>query len=667
MDKIGKYTVSSEIGRGGMGIVYRALDPYIGRTVAVKTVRLDLLRQETGKDEALKRFLREAQAAGNLSHPNIVTIYEVGEHEGLIYIAMEHIEGASLEAMLQQGRKFSLEEIVRLVAQVSAALDYAHGKGIVHRDIKPANILVGGDLKVSIVDFGIARTAASTMTQTGMLMGTPRYMSPEQISGKKVDSRADIFSLGAILYELLTQRNPFEGESITTVIYKIMHAELPPLSDYDRQLPAALDAVVRKALARDADARYATCAELLAGLRGCLPSASPGDAGSEGRAGLEQTQLLRNGERTVLQAPAARSRRWLPAMAALVLFVLAAVVAVRHFSRRPAPVPPPSAATLEEAPTGNAAGETAQEEAPTLATDSTAPVAPAVVPEERPASPPGSAAAKTKPVGEDAAAEPLPVREQEPPPVPVKSQPPPNAARNSRGFLEAVFFNGTAMVQIPAGEFTIGSPPGQGDDDEHPAHRVFISAYWLGKSEVTFAQFDAFCAESNRPLPKDEGWGRGSRPVIHVSWDDADAYCRWLSQKSGRRFRLPSEAEWEKAARERYPWGRKTPDRTLVNMKGRDDGYEFTAPVGAFPPGASSFGILDMAGNVWEWTSDWYDAGYYASSPGRDPRGPAGGESRSVRGGSWANGPELIRSANRSSERPGNRLNVLGFRVAMDD
>ena len=666
MDKIGKYTVSSEIGRGGMGIVYRAHDPYIGRTVAIKTVRLDLLRQETGRDEALKRFLREAQAAGNLSHPNIVTIYDVGEHEGLIYIAMEHVDGASLEAMLQQGRKFSLEEIERLVAQVAAALDYAHGRGIVHRDIKPANILVGQDLKVSIVDFGIARTAASTMTQTGMLMGTPRYMSPEQISGKKVDARADIFSLGAILYELLTQRNPFEGESITTVIYKIMHAELPPLSEYDRQLPSALDAVVRKALARDADARYASCAELLAGLRGCLSSSTASGTAHEGRAGLEQTQLLRDGEKTVLQAPAARSRRWLLPAAALAI-VLAAAVAVRYFPRRPAPVPPAPAATLEEAPLNLAAEESARQEAQPAAADPAATVAPAAVPEERVAPAAGNAAAKAKPVGAEPAAAALPVQEQEPPQAAGDGKPPLVAARNSRGFKEAVLFNGTAMVQVPAGEFTIGSPPGQGDDDEHPAHRVFISAFWLGKSEVTFAQFDAFCAENGRPLPGDEGWGRGSRPVINVTWEDADAYCRWLSQKSGRRFRLPSEAEWEKAAREKYPWGRKSPDRTLVNMKGRDDGYEFTAPVGAFPPGASSYGILDMAGNVWEWTSDWYDAGYYRVSPGRDPRGPAGGESRSVRGGSWANGPELIRSANRSSEPPGSRLNVLGFRVAMDD
>jgi formylglycine-generating enzyme required for sulfatase activity len=236
---------------------------------------------------------------------------------------------------------------------------------------------------------------------------------------------------------------------------------------------------------------------------------------------------------------------------------------------------------------------------------------------------------------------------------------------NSKGFREEVFFNDTAMVQVPAGSFTVGSPKGQGNADEHPAHRVFISEFWLGKTEVTFAQYDAFCRDSGRRLPGDEGWGRLNRPVINVTWEDADAYCRWLAQKTGRNFRLPSEAEWEKAARERYPWGKREPGPALVNMKGSGDGFAFTSPVGSFPAGASPYGHLDMAGNVWEWTADWYDAGYYQASPGRDPRGPASGASRSVRGGSWTNGIELIRSANRSSERPERFLNVLGFRVAM--
>jgi formylglycine-generating enzyme required for sulfatase activity len=241
------------------------------------------------------------------------------------------------------------------------------------------------------------------------------------------------------------------------------------------------------------------------------------------------------------------------------------------------------------------------------------------------------------------------------------------AVAKSRGYLEASHFNDTVMIQVPAGEFTIGSPSGQGDKDEHPAHRVYIGAFWLARTEVTFAQYDAFCQATNRPLPNDEGWGRSSRPVINVSWEDAGAYCRWLAQQTGLPFRLPSEAEWEKAAREHYPWGSTPPGTGSANMKGPLDGYAFTAPVASFPAGASPYGHLDLAGNVWEWTADWYDADYYRRSPGRDPRGPASGTERSVRGGSWANGPDLIRSANRSSERPDRSLNLLGFRVAMDD
>lgn len=240
------------------------------------------------------------------------------------------------------------------------------------------------------------------------------------------------------------------------------------------------------------------------------------------------------------------------------------------------------------------------------------------------------------------------------------------SARNAKGFAEQTFFNHTVMVHIPAGDFTIGSPSGQGNNDEHPAHKVYINDFWLGKYEVTFAQFDFFCRDAGRALPADEGWGRGSRPVINVSWFDAHAYCQWLTQKTSRSFRLPSEAEWEKAARARYPWGSSEPTVKNVNMKGNGDGFPFSAPVGSFPQGESHYGILDMAGNVWEWIADWYGAKYFRVSAQRDPRGPDSGDNRVVRGGSWKNGPELIRSANRSSERPDLRLNVLGFRVAMD-
>ncbi len=674
MQKIGKYTISGEIGKGGMGIVYRGSDPYIGRTVAIKTVRLDVLRQESGRDEALKRFLREAQAAGSLSHPNIVTIYDVGEHEGLIYIAMEYIDGSSLESLLRQGREFTLDEIGRLFGQIASALDYAHGRGIIHRDIKPANILVGRDLKVAIVDFGIARTSASTMTQTGMLMGTPRYMSPEQIAGKKVDGRSDLFSLGAILYELITRRNPFEGESITTVIYKIMHAELPPLSDFNKHLPPGLERVVRKALARDPDLRYATCSELAADLLLCSSGQGKADTIKESAPRAQQTQLLESGEQTLFTPPGAKHRRRNFLLLALFAVLAAAAAVILLNGRRaavPAPVPDGSAtAVVREA--DSAAAEKSVPTPPGQAPSAQALDVHAATPVT--VEPAISEPAPGKPVAKEAASEPRAASQNTTVPgaplaAPALVQPektPAAPAPNRKGFLEGVFFNETVMVQIPQSYFTIGSPEGEGGTDEHPAHKVFISDFWLGKTEVTFAQFDAFCRDTGHPLPGDEGWGRGSRPVINVSWEDAVSYCRWLTLKSGRRFRLPSEAEWEKAAREKYPWGRSDPGAAQVNMKGSGDGFAFTAPVGSFPAGASPYGILDLAGNVWEWTADWYDPNYYAVSPGRDPRGPAAGVMRSVRGGSWSNGADLVRSANRSSESPDRRLNVLGFRVAMD-
>jgi formylglycine-generating enzyme required for sulfatase activity/predicted Ser/Thr protein kinase len=668
MEKIGKYIIQGEIGKGGMGVVYRGLDPYIGRTLAIKTIRLDILGQDGGRQDALKRFLREAQAAGNLSHPNIVTIFDVGEHEGMIYIAMEYIAGCSLETLLQQGRVFTLEEITRLFAQIASALDYAHGQGIVHRDIKPANILVGRDLKVSLVDFGIARTAASTMTQTGMLMGTPRYMSPEQIAGKRVDSRSDVFSLGAILYELLTRHNPFDGESITTVIYKIMHAELPPLSDFNKRLPPGMETVVRRALARDPDCRYRTCGELLADLQACH-AARDEEPLREGGRGPEQTRRLEPAEKTVFAEPGRKRTRLFLPLAALLMVLAAAAVFLLLSGRRDV-VPAPSG---EEALRPYAV---AQEDA--AATDQKLPVESTPIMDQEAGKPP-TGAAMEKPLPATAVAPAGSTVEKPPPatavaPAGAAMEPPPPAIRtspstpalNRQGYEEQVFFNDTVMVRIPEGYFTVGSRKGDGNDDEHPAHRVFISDFWLGKTEVTFAQFDAFCSETGRPLPADEGWGRGNRPVINVTWKDADGYCLWLARKTGRRFRLPSEAEWEKAARERYPWGANLPSADHANMKGDDDGFAFTAPAGSFPAGSSPYGILDMAGNVWEWTADWYAPKYYRQSPQRDPLGPVSGTTRSVRGGSWSDGSDLIRSANRSDERPDRRLNKLGFRLAMD-
>ncbi len=236
-------------------------------------------------------------------------------------------------------------------------------------------------------------------------------------------------------------------------------------------------------------------------------------------------------------------------------------------------------------------------------------------------------------------------------------------AQNEKGFWEAVFPRNITMIYVPAGEFTIGSPAREGDADEHPAHKVFVAGFWIGKTEVTFEQYDRFCAETGRGKSEDESWGRENRPAIYVSWKDAGDFCAWLAKKTGLKFRLPSEAEWEKAARDRYPWGGTPPDSTLANFN--KDSMQ-TSPVGSFPRGASSYGVLDMAGNVWEWVADWYDPGYYGNSPRENPRGPGAGSERVVRGGSWENKADWVRAANRTSENPDSKLNILGFRLALD-
>jgi len=265
--RIGKYTIIGEIGRGAMGVVYKAVDPVIGRTVAIKTIRFDVYTQPELREEAQQRFLREARSAGNLSHPNIVTIYDVGEDEGMAYIAMEYIEGQSLEAHLASKKKYSLEESVRLILEVADGLDHAHRKGIVHRDVKPGNILIDADGRPRIVDFGIARVTASTLTHTSVLLGTPSYMSPEQVAGQKVDQRSDIFALGVILYEMLTMGKPFGGDTLTTVIYKIMNTNPPPMRTFDSQLPESLEPIVQKALAKNPEVRYKDCQEFIEDLK----------------------------------------------------------------------------------------------------------------------------------------------------------------------------------------------------------------------------------------------------------------------------------------------------------------------------------------------------------------------------------------------------------------
>jgi len=267
--KLGRYVIQSELGRGAMGVVYKATDTVLERTVAVKTVNMALEPDGAQKYEA--RFYQEARAAGSLNHPNIVTVYDVGKEANVAYMAMEFIEGVELRSLIGEGRALPVTQAVSIAAQVAEGLGYAHEHGVVHRDIKPANIMVVADGPVKITDFGIARMRAATdeLTQTGMMLGSPKYMSPEQVIGKRADQRSDVFSLGVILYEMLTGGGPFNGENVTALMYQIVNFAPPAPSVMNPAVPELLDFIVAKMLAKPLEARYRGANDLAQDLRNC--------------------------------------------------------------------------------------------------------------------------------------------------------------------------------------------------------------------------------------------------------------------------------------------------------------------------------------------------------------------------------------------------------------
>jgi len=266
LTKAGRYQIVGELGRGSMGIVYRGFDPMIRRTVAIKTMLPEGLSPQEFQ-EYKTRFQREAMAAGILAHPNIITVYDFGEDNGVLYLAMEFLQGTSLEKMVQEQGVLPMETILPIYEQICSALDHAHRNKVVHRDIKPANIMILENGLVKVTDFGIAKMMAMGMTQAGQILGTPNYMSPEQVKGRQIDGRSDIFSLGVILYELVTGEKPFGGQNITTVIYKIINENPIPPRELDATIPVGMSYVISKALAKNPDERYQTCHELAQDLK----------------------------------------------------------------------------------------------------------------------------------------------------------------------------------------------------------------------------------------------------------------------------------------------------------------------------------------------------------------------------------------------------------------
>ena len=360
---IGRYEIIEELGRGAMGSVFKARDPAVGRVVAIKTIHAAALSGDYNQ-EYRARFQREASASGVLSHPGIVPVFDVGEHEDAPFLVMEFVEGRTLERAMKQGERFTLERASEIGQQLAEALGYAHRQGVIHRDIKPANILltsreVYGSERPRITDFGIAKLLSSDLTSTGQLLGTPAYMPPEQFTGTAVDGRADIFSLGVILYAMATAEQPFGGETVTAVSYKVVHTDPIPPSKLNPAISASLESVILKCLAKNPTGRYQTGEDLAQDLAALRANPSTTIVRTAVAAAADPNATLAAAPKSILETPAqapaaAQGSRVAPgkkpsssrnrqAIAAASLLLIAAAATggwflLRQLGSRPAPV-----------------------------------------------------------------------------------------------------------------------------------------------------------------------------------------------------------------------------------------------------------------------------------------------------------------------------------------
>ena len=715
----GKYVLDCRLGEGGMGVVYKAHHKFLKTTRAVKTIKPELIGNDTS---FVKRFHQEAMAAAAIGHPNIIAVLDYGLLEDKIpYIVMEFVEGVSLETVIANKVRFTPEEALEYMRVITSALSAAHKHGIVHRDLKPLNIMIesGGSVReqIRILDFGLAKIKSSDLfgsfvaAKTVGIVGSPAYMAPEQWSGEETDSRCDVYSLGIILYEMLTGDVPFKGSNIPSIMKKHLMSPPPPLATPESGISPEVEKVVHRALEKQPEMRTASVEDFLVQLeQAVLHPPAPAKPKVKRRSTAKATAGTRRRKTKLITSeetdtPGARENAQVNAdieVSEEVNVSEPAVVPVfaqgvstlqssvphnqteNNAAKLPSTLPPAATNEMELSPK-------ASEAAPRKATES--------VPIE-------SSAKLDAPLRTNK----LPVRpaEQRLPGRVVISQQslvgnffkkrfavPVAAGVVVLGLVAlSVFFYSRReaapsalhpqspgptvakreMILIEGGTFTMGSNEG---DEQRGEHTVTVPSFYLDKYEVTNAEYAEFIKDAHKPAPaidpsvqgsywepwngNDPPAGRGHWPVTNVSPKDAEEFAAWLSKRDGVVYRLPTEEEWEFAARNGprdslFPWGNSWEEgRANINQQ------KSPVDVGSFPNGATLSGLEDMVGNVSEWTSS--KARFY------DNRTPVAKTARVRRGGSFDD--RMKKDFHNATDRTwfGNenfKFPTIGFRLARD-
>jgi serine/threonine protein kinase len=535
--RLGRFEIMDELGRGGMGVVYRAFDPDMSRNVAIKVLRSDDSHSPDERAEVERRFDREAKAAGRLNHPNIVAHYERGEVDGVRYIVMELVEGQSLHQLMNAGVRPGIQSSLEILRHVAAGLDYANARGIIHRDIKPGNIIVQSGLSAKIADFGVAKANFGNATATGMMIGSPHYIAPEQIMGKPVSGQTDQWALAVTAYELLAGCKPFHSDSMATLFIKIVEDPLRNPGEFASHLAPSLP-VYTRALSKKPEQRYESSTAFVNALSAALTQPPPAPP-PKPRKGLDW--------------------RWVAAS----LVIAAGLVTGAWLMIR------------------------------------------------------AQSAAKHR----QAAA-----------PV------------HTPGEIKTNRVDGLNYVWIAPGKFRMGCSPGDNDchEDEQPRDVTIQNGYWLSQTETTARAFKVYAGANGVPMPAgpppNYTWSNEASPISRVSWEQASAFCKWAGG------RLPTEAEWEFAARANSTEARYGPINEIAWYAGNSRGTLHAVKTRR----PNKFGLYDMLGNVWEWTSE-TDGGYHIQ-----------------RGGSWLRSPVEARASSRNPVSGSKPDLATGFRCALD-